>query len=453
MMNLLKILIVDDDATVRIGLKTLIAWEQYGYRLVGEAANGQQAIEIVHREQPHIIITDMKMPVMDGLTLIKTLKNEEGFSVAFLVLSSYDDFELVKGAMKLGAVDYFLKLELDVHMLLSCLDEVRKTITSADSSCENETVGGVSALQSKVIRNIISNYFFTEEEMIKQLKQSGIHLDTDSMYCLFIKINNILIFEESTEEEYYTLNYGIINVITEISNDCFDAYCVEGKTGEFYVIIAAQKYPDIKIETVSFPAPVYSANLEQLLAEGTTISFAQSYEQNFQQNVFETGNYGMFITSSSYAPLLLDKQKDGKLDFDWGVVSQPFWPEEKSGNNIKIIIPICIYRYTKYPEAAWKFVSFMSGEQGASLTAENLLFPAYDSETVQKTLISAAQRHQIKADLVDNARRSSLPACPTASEIDIFSFISNEYMDTLMGLITKDQCIRKIEDLHSRFPK
>lgn len=193
--------------------------------------------------------------------------------------------------------------------------------------------------------------------------------------------------------------------------------------------------------------------MEQLLAEGTTISFAQSYEQNFQQNVFETGNYGMFITSSSYAPLLLDKQKDGKLDFDWGVVSQPFWPEEKSGNNIKIIIPICIYRYTKYPEAAWKFVSFMSGEQGASLTAENLLFPAYDSETVQKTLISAAQRHQIKADLVDNARRSSLPACPTASEIDIFSFISNEYMDTLMGLITKDQCIRKIEDLHSRFPK
>ena len=95
----------------------------------------------------------------------------------------------------------------------------------------------------------------------------------------------------------------------------------------------------------------------------------------------------------------------------------------------------------------------MSGEQGASLTAENLLFPAYDSETVQKTLISAAQRHQIKAALVDNARRSSLPACPTASEIDIFSFISNEYMDTLMGLITKDQCIRKIEDLHSRFPK
>ncbi len=106
----------------------------------------------------------MEMPVMDGLTLIKTLKNEEDFSVAFLVLSSYDDFELVKGAMKLGAVDYFLKLELDVHMLLSCLDEVRKTITSADSSCETiETDGGVSALQSKVIRNIISNYFLRKK--------------------------------------------------------------------------------------------------------------------------------------------------------------------------------------------------------------------------------------------------------------------------------------------------
>lgn len=219
--DMLSLFIIGNNGLdIRDGAEASLIDYTYGYRLVGEAANGQQAIEIVHREQPHIIITDMKMPVMDGLTLIKTLKNEEGFSVAFLVLSSYDDFELVKGAMKLGAVDYFLKLELDIHMLLSCLDEVRKTITSADSSCENETVGGVSALQSKVIRNIISNYFFTEEEMIKQLKQSGIHLDTDSMYCLFIKINNILIFEESTEEEYYTLNYGIINVITEISNDC-----------------------------------------------------------------------------------------------------------------------------------------------------------------------------------------------------------------------------------------
>ena len=71
--------------------------------------------------------------------------------------------------------------------------------------------------------------------------------------------------------------------------------------------------------------------MEQLLAEGTTISFAQSYEQNFQQNVFETGNYGMFITSDSYAPLLLDKQKDGKLDFDWGVVSRRFGRRKRAG--------------------------------------------------------------------------------------------------------------------------
>ena len=69
-MNICRILIVDDDATMRIALKSLIAWKQHGYELIGEAADGKSALDIAKVEFPHIIITDMKMPVMDGLTLL-----------------------------------------------------------------------------------------------------------------------------------------------------------------------------------------------------------------------------------------------------------------------------------------------------------------------------------------------------------------------------------------------
>ena len=86
-MNVLKVLIVDDDATMRIGLKSMIPWEQHGYELIGDANDGKQALELVHAHSPHIIITDMKMPVMDGISLIRTLK-KENFPCTFLVLSS-----------------------------------------------------------------------------------------------------------------------------------------------------------------------------------------------------------------------------------------------------------------------------------------------------------------------------------------------------------------------------
>ena len=119
MMNLLKILIVDDDATVRIGLKTLIAWEQYGYRLVGEAANGQQAIEIVHREQPHIIITDMKMPVMDGLTAtVEIRKFNKELPIVALTAHAFDSDKAA--ALEAGCNDYLAK-PVDKARLMSVL--------------------------------------------------------------------------------------------------------------------------------------------------------------------------------------------------------------------------------------------------------------------------------------------------------------------------------------------
>ena len=103
-MKPLSVLIVDDDAMMRISLKSLIAWQEHGYRLIGEASDGEQALEICRRSAPDILITDMKMPRMDGIALLRVLQKEK-IQMYVIILSGYDDFQLVREAMRLGAAD------------------------------------------------------------------------------------------------------------------------------------------------------------------------------------------------------------------------------------------------------------------------------------------------------------------------------------------------------------
>ena len=75
-----RILIADDDTMVRIGLKTVINWEENGFVLVGEAANGLEAMQLVQEKKPDIVITDIKMPGMDGIELIRQLRQHRCYS-------------------------------------------------------------------------------------------------------------------------------------------------------------------------------------------------------------------------------------------------------------------------------------------------------------------------------------------------------------------------------------
>ena len=116
-----QVAIVEDDMLSRIGLKALIPWEEHGYELIGEYENGRQALEAFRVNSPDIAIIDIKMPVMDGVELLRALK-EEGIRAKCIVLSAYDDYEYVREALRIGAVDYFLKMQMEPDSLLELLD-------------------------------------------------------------------------------------------------------------------------------------------------------------------------------------------------------------------------------------------------------------------------------------------------------------------------------------------
>ncbi|MFK7694478.1 response regulator [Paenibacillus sp. HJGM_3] len=102
------VVIADDERMVRISLRTMIERDNAGFTVVGEAHDGENALRLASKMKPDLLITDIRMPGLDGLELIRSL-SEEGASTEFIVVSGYSDFEYAQSALRFGVADYLLK--------------------------------------------------------------------------------------------------------------------------------------------------------------------------------------------------------------------------------------------------------------------------------------------------------------------------------------------------------
>lgn len=118
-----KVLIVDDDRNFRYAMRDVIPWEENGFEVAGEAVHGKQALEILKEKEIHIILTDMEMPVMNGVELTEAVKKEFP-DLIIVALSAFDDFEFVKESMRLGAEDYILKQDFDGEKIIEILKKL-----------------------------------------------------------------------------------------------------------------------------------------------------------------------------------------------------------------------------------------------------------------------------------------------------------------------------------------
>lgn len=105
---MLKVVVVEDEELVRKGIVLAVDWASVGCAVVGEAANGQEGLEVIARYRPDLIVTDIKMPRLDGLEMVRQLR-AQGNRAYVILLTAYSDFSYAQAAVKLGAVDYLLK--------------------------------------------------------------------------------------------------------------------------------------------------------------------------------------------------------------------------------------------------------------------------------------------------------------------------------------------------------
>jgi two-component system, response regulator YesN len=152
--ELCKVLIVDDEILIRQGIKHYINWEQEGFQIVGEASNGQEALDLIEETNPHIIMTDIVMPIMDGEELTRIVK-ERYPHIEVIILSSFGEFDYVRSAFQSGVVDYILKPKLDAKGMLKVLKTAANRIPSFQ--VKDKPVN-VDFTVEQIINKLISGY-------------------------------------------------------------------------------------------------------------------------------------------------------------------------------------------------------------------------------------------------------------------------------------------------------
>ncbi|MCI9161799.1 MAG: AraC family transcriptional regulator [Lachnospiraceae bacterium] len=181
---MIKLLIADDEPLVLIGIKSMVPWADFGIEICGTAMNGQTALAMIREYSPELVITDIKMPIMDGLELARTCREEMGSLPLFLILTSYEEFPLIKEALSYQVADYLIKLELDEETLSASIRRALERLEELKASKAYKQTTGRPMLQSyqdKFFMRLLHNLFDSREQF--EIQAKDLRLDfSDTCY-------------------------------------------------------------------------------------------------------------------------------------------------------------------------------------------------------------------------------------------------------------------------------
>ncbi|NSA99661.1 two-component system response regulator YesN [Clostridium beijerinckii] len=199
-MNLYRIMIVDDEEEIRLGIIKRIDWEANGFIVVGDAENGQDALEKAEKLQPDVIMTDIKMPFMDGLELGKKLV-ELMPSTKIIVFSGCDDFEYAHKAIKINVVEYVLK-PINSAELIEVLVRLKEQLDREYNEKRNlETlykhyIKSLPVIREQFLVGAIEGRI-NEEQWHEQMEELGIDFKYKHLTVGIIQADGTLSFEEN----------------------------------------------------------------------------------------------------------------------------------------------------------------------------------------------------------------------------------------------------------------
>ena len=217
-----RILIADDEPIILSGIRHLIDWENADAEIIGSARNGAEAWSIIESEHPDIVITDIKMPLMDGLALVEKCTDSYP-RIVFIILTSLAEFSLAREAVGYGVSDYLLKTELDEKTLLSALEKaesesVRRSATAGSFQENND---------DRETRNLLS------------------HSDVLSSYAFIAAVYQFPAesFDKEWDAEDYRKLHGweedvLLKVIHSFSENVYPVTAPSGRQSSFIYLVS-----------------------------------------------------------------------------------------------------------------------------------------------------------------------------------------------------------------------
>ena len=228
-MNKLCVLLVDDEIMIREGFKRLFDWEAHGCQVVGEAADGMEALSKIDSLRPDLVIMDINIPIISGLKVIQ-LSRIKHPTTAFVIVSGYDDFSYCQQALRLQITDYILK-PVNYEEFGSCIDNLKislfeQRVSSAQEPAvgEERTITGITRylqehLAEEVSLSVLSEVFHLNPQYISQLFKSeiGVNFLAYLTNIRMEKAKNLLLSTSlSIAEVAEQSGYGDYRVFTKV---------------------------------------------------------------------------------------------------------------------------------------------------------------------------------------------------------------------------------------------
>ena len=284
--KVIKILIVDDELLVRVGLKSTLNWEEHGFLLVGEAKNAKEAIEIFDKHNPEILLTDISMPGLNGLELIHLLR-EKNPNLQSIILTHYEDFHYAREAVSLGVRDYIVKSNLTPERLLKVLKDAEVQIRKLPEN-RDPYFGDSTPVRRDNPEKALSSLLFREGRVqgaIEALSDSIKHdLPMDSYQMALVSLNLNL-------NENFQLNTRQKEMIEDVSSQ----------------VLMECPYP--AIHTVYRNEIVFLFNFDSLVNSSGLDDKITKYMNQIKLNLKKYLNYYLMIGISRLSRNIYDCQE------------------------------------------------------------------------------------------------------------------------------------------------
>ncbi|MFC5406083.1 response regulator transcription factor [Cohnella soli] len=237
-----KVLMVDDEAFILDGLKIIVDWAEYGFEITGWASNGARALELLEQNEYHLLITDIRMPHMNGIELIRAIRSRH-MNVKIVVLSGFSDFEYVKEASRLGIENYLLKPVNE--------DELASTLLNLAEKIEGELFHRMQQrVDYHILRDNILYRWAAGNIDGKELKERALLLNLNLEASYYRTC--ILRVTESREGFHNELHRGhmndlgafaLCNIVSETLGPRDDLYVFPTVNGEAVLIFLYNEMP------------------------------------------------------------------------------------------------------------------------------------------------------------------------------------------------------------------
>jgi len=225
---MVKLLIVDDEATIRKGLSTVIKWDNYGINVCGAAESGLEALSMIEQNAPDIVLLDIMMSDMDGLEVLEVL-NKKYPNIKVILISGHDEFEFAQKAIELNAFCYILK-PIDINNLLEKVLEAKKQIEithekiKADEELNRRLKESLPMLKESFLFNLMLGKLKNHEYILDKADFLNIKLKNVEYLVVIFEIQNIKDNNSINEYNKNLFNVSIIRTAEEHLGKIYNIY-------------------------------------------------------------------------------------------------------------------------------------------------------------------------------------------------------------------------------------